>query len=127
MLTATGTIRASKYMGHSGQYVLEQAGTRVSRSVQVTPEVITEAAIQFGMHGWLIDKTALTLEQLNERRKKLVRKIPQDFWNVTNVEQSDKIYIRLYLFILRYCPEQEMYVLHRQDIFFYFLLRSHEV
>lgn len=51
MLTATGTIRASKYMGHSGQYVLEQAGTSVSRSVQVTPEVITEAAIQFGMHG----------------------------------------------------------------------------
>ena len=72
MLTATGTIRASKYMGHSGQYVLEQAGTRVSRSVQVTPEVITEAAIQFGMHGWLIDK----LEQLNERRKKIGEKNP---------------------------------------------------
>ena len=110
-------------MGHSGQYDLEQAGTRVSRSVQVTPEVITEAAIQFGMHGWLIDK----LNNWMREGKKLGRKNPQDFWNVTNVEQSDKIYVRLYLFILRYCPEQEMYVLHRQDIFFYFLLRSHEV
>ena len=103
-------------MGHCGQYDLEQAGRRVSRSVQVTPEVITEAAIQFGIHGWLIDK----LNNWMREGKKLGRKNPQDFWNVTNVEQSDKIYVRLYLFILRYCPEQEMYVLHRQDIFFIF-------
>lgn len=79
MLTATGTIRASKYMGHSGQYVLEQAGTRVSRSVQVTPEVITEAAIQFGMHGWLIDKTALTWTIEWEKEKNWWEKSPKTF------------------------------------------------
>lgn len=65
-------------MGHSGQHVPEVAIIEVTRSEQEAP----------GTLGWLIDKTYCTHTWMKDQKKPT----KNNFWNVTNVEHTDKIF-----------------------------------